>query len=600
MSLSPWHHFLKKKKMKSNFRISFSFVFFKFNLFHSTDISDGHGLKRMIYLFQDALATSKGDSVTKLQGHKKASKKHERKSSKTCEYDSSDDIPMEIVELMAKNQHERLLSRAEDTTENVYKMPESIASMKVPNIVDFTDVGKEVPGFLQEKNSSVQQPQSSNARSGVCTTGKKVEKAGKKPNGNTCICVKDNNSLWSTKRLEQSYASTGFVAFSHCQENPSSGVQFPVTVSGINPNACHQNRTVPPWSSCGQSYDGLQISSNKIPFNINIPPKVDDLCLQGAVFHCPHPSPKKNKSGNNHGNRGLNSIQKQKGKVISETNKGSLPAHACSSMDQGNACLSMMVPLDLYTNEAISAMNLLRLMDQGACSGTPADISMVGKQANPMQKPEFSHNHQHKEFFGLENGEFRTRNSSMCPMPTEFSDQNHQRGSSCKVSPVFRIGELRCSSQEAASDCSKPRRHFGFINGLSNTAASPKTHRKGKAKSSHLSIQTGGTSSLGSVAQEENVVNAKKRLLSTSDSLAQSMNGEMTRSVKNCCMTEICTINRNPAEFTIPGEGNKYMVGSEDLKVANMFTSSDKLRPATNVDGHKRRRIMKLTAIQGR
>ena len=165
---------------------------------------------------------------------------------------------------------------------------------------------------------------------------------------------------------------------------------------------------------------------------------------------------------------------------------------------------------------------------------------------------------------------------------------------------MHNIGELRHSSHKAASDSHKSRRHLGFINGLSSNAAPPKTHGKGKAKSSHSSIRTKGTSSHGCATPEENVGNAKKRLLYTSDSLAQSINNEMTQSVKNGCMTEICTINRNPAEFTIPGAGNAYMIGSEDLKRSDMFTSSDKLRPANNVDGHKRRRMMKLTAIQGR
>lgn len=35
------------------------------------------------------------------------------------------------------------------------------------------------------------------------------------------------------------------------------------------------------------------------------------------------------------------------------------------------------------------------------------------------------------------------------------------------------------------------------------------------------------------------------------------------------CRTEICSVNRNPADFSIPGEGNKFMIGREDLKRRN-------------------------------
>ncbi|XXG56729.1 hypothetical protein AAC387_Pa03g4067 [Persea americana] len=572
-----------------------------------------NGTSNPMHWPKDALATSNRDSVAELQAHKKASKKHEQKTSHKSEHDSSDDIPMEIVELMAKNQHERRLLNAEDTTKNMYKVPEKTASMKVPNIVDFTEVcGKAMSGFLQEKNSAVQRLQSSNAGSSLCTPGKKVGKASKKTNGNTRICERDNNGLLSMKQLEQSHAPTGFVPFSLYQENPPSRFQFPATISGIKPDkgshTCtqfldtyHLNGTVPPWSSCGQAYDGHLIPS--MPFNINIPHKVDDLCHQGVVCHCPLPSAKNIKSANNPKSMRPDlayPLQEQKEEVFSETNKGSLPAHAYSSMELGNECLSMTPPLDLYSNDTISAMNLLRLMDQGASSSTAADISKVGKQANPLKKPEFSHNHQHKDSFGPEDGVFRTGHLSMCPMPSEFFDLNHRLESLCELSQMHNIGELRHSSHKAASDSHKSRRHLGFINGLSSNAAPPKTHGKGKAKSSHSSIRTKGTSSHGCATPEENVGNAKKRLLYTSDSLAQSINNEMTQSVKNGCMTEICTINRNPAEFTIPGAGNAYMIGSEDLKRSDMFTSSDKLRPANNVDGHKRRRMMKLTAIQGR
>lgn len=327
----------------------------------------------MMYLFQDSLATSTCDSVTDLESHQKASTKYEQSISKTCEQDSVDDVPMEIVELMAKNQYERHLLNPENTTGNLYNMQ--------------------------------------------------------------------------------------------------------------------------------------------------------------------------------------------------ETNKH---------------------------------MNLLRRMDEGACSSTPVDISVLRKQAISLKKPESSNNNHHKELFGVKDRVCRTGNASVYPNSFELFDQNHRLGSSCLLfSSMCKIGELECSSHDAASHSSRSRKDVAFISGLSNNTSSSKSHRKGKTKSSLSSTQTRRPSSRRFLAQDGNLRNAKKRFLSPSDSVGQSKNNEMTGSMKNHCMTEICAMNRNPAEFTIPGAGNAYMIGSEDLKYLDMFPSSDRLCVTANMDGHKRRRMMKLSALHG-
>lgn len=50
---------------------------------------------------------------------------------------------------------------------------------------------------------------------------------------------------------------------------------------------------------------------------------------------------------------------------------------------------------------------------------------------------------------------------------------------------------------------------------------------------------------------------------------------------------EICNINRNPADFTIPEEGNEYMISDQDLKFKKMIFSNGKSN-LINVDGQKR------------
>ncbi|CAA0838371.1 Protein EMBRYONIC FLOWER 1 [Striga hermonthica] len=62
---------------------------------------------------------------------------------------------------------------------------------------------------------------------------------------------------------------------------------------------------------------------------------------------------------------------------------------------------------------------------------------------------------------------------------------------------------------------------------------------------------------------------------------------------------EICTLNRNPADFSIPDAKNEFMISAKDLKPKKRSSSSskDKSRPA-NMDGPKRQRARKDSSIK--
>ncbi|XP_058114221.1 protein EMBRYONIC FLOWER 1 isoform X2 [Magnolia sinica] len=583
-------------------------------------------------------------TIPDLARHKKASKKQDaRRTNKMPEQETLDDIPMDIVELMAKNQHERCLLNAEDAAESRYKMSEATAGMKgSANAMDSIEVlGKEVQNLLHEKTYSIQKPPPNNAGGGMCIT---------RTNGHPPdITGNYSSGHLNFNQVEQSHASTKFSAVSHFQEKPSSGVHFPVSDSGRNADkwslacmqfleACHSNQNISQENICrpahysGSHGSGSLIPSKTMPFDINVAPKVDELYDADMFSNAPDLLPRRTKNANGHADRGLTPmntdlaphLQKRKGKVVSDMNKGALPAHALSCTEKGNEYRpTMMGPVDLYTNDAIPAMHLLRLMDQGACSSTPIDISTDGKQDTFLKQHQFPQNRYHN-FLGLEDGTFEATE------PFEFFNQNHQLGNSSKLfSPLLKSGAFGPSVQDVAQKPKDYGRPFGFTGEFSGKEiySSPKTHGKEKTKSTRTPTQTRGRPrSHGSVLQDGNlgkgrksvtVHRTKKRLLSAADSTLQSKNTlingplmahvgvmankkhEIALAVENMSTTGICSVNRNPAEFSIPGVDNMYMIGSEDLRSMSMIPPKDVLR-LTNPDGHKRRRMMKLTAIQGR
>ncbi|GER32151.1 protein EMBRYONIC FLOWER 1 [Striga asiatica] len=64
-------------------------------------------------------------------------------------------------------------------------------------------------------------------------------------------------------------------------------------------------------------------------------------------------------------------------------------------------------------------------------------------------------------------------------------------------------------------------------------------------------------------------------------------------------MLEVCTLNRNPADFSIPDAKNEFMISAKDLKPKkrNSSWSKDRARPA-NMDGPKRQRARKDSSIK--
>ncbi|KAF5181945.1 Embryonic flower 1, putative isoform [Thalictrum thalictroides] len=134
---------------------------------------------------------------------------------KTSERAGSDEIPMEIVEMMAKHQHERFLGASENT--NV--LPgETTNELIGRTSMDETEVlGSEIPRFLQEKKSQKQITQSRNA--GNSSSGAKRVGSTRQTDPSGYNFQSRHNSIPSLP--EQSHTSTRFNTFPQNQEKPT-------------------------------------------------------------------------------------------------------------------------------------------------------------------------------------------------------------------------------------------------------------------------------------------------------------------------------------------------------------------------------------------
>ncbi|OUZ99989.1 hypothetical protein BVC80_9069g110 [Macleaya cordata] len=582
--------------------------------------------------FEAPSGTCNYENAADIQRHQNVSKTQSDESAKnTSKQAAFDDIPMEIVELMAKNQHERRLFSAEGTSGNSYCLSGTTEKVKDAGTKDFTEIlGNEMSRLLYEKNSGLQKNHSSNEGSSISTKGKGVIPVNQKSDGYLFqVNNKNKNISFNISQPEQSHGSMGFAAFSQNHEKPSRILQLPVRGSGTNcgknfswnvdtvahkcsstclPSTCLEaykmSQKLSAQSSCREDHHAWSsMVPSRVPFEINVPQKfVSESSNSKVLSQCAEPLAR----GNLYGDHDLISVdrnnfhlQKQGRNFDSSKNKSTNSKYPFLCTEMGDdSHRKNMGPLDLYTNETIPAMHLLKLMDAG--------------KNFTKQSPFPNNDLQKKDLSGLEIEQSKT---SRHPLPSDLFDTNSLARSLEHFPSVLKFDTVGCSSQK-----NENLRRVTGSTGPSDKLMfySPKTQEEEETKRKNPSTQPRGPRSNSSGKNHESVSvhNLQKGCSSASDSMpieghTQAMKNPVTHvelevnqkhgttwPVTTSCSTEFCSINRNPADFSAPGPGNFYMIGAADLKRRKMTPSRDKPGPS-NQDGHKRQRMMKLTAIQG-
>ncbi|KAF9681123.1 hypothetical protein SADUNF_Sadunf06G0192800 [Salix dunnii] len=573
---------------------------------------------------KDFCSAKSNEKTIGMQEHSAFPRKYTNQiAGKMSEQGALDDIPMEIVELMAKNQYERCLSDGEYEKHQV-ETPSSSRSQMM-NFSQVYGVGG-LSLFHQETTQKENPPA---RRNGVIKIGEPT-----KQKAVDFFSQADRNSF-GMRRLEKTCSPVGFGSFLQHQEKPPRRVQHSASISNIQNisqnckqtgdvvgnRSCYANFHTPgPCNTCqsvpqqSKEADHLWSSmmSNHMPFVYSIPPKCVTQSTNVDVF--PHSSGsmvKENMNGDRelkYLNKNAANLGKQNRNFGSETLIRACAEYSFTGKHNGiELNQKPMGSLDLYSNETIPAMHLLSLMDAGVQSSAPINMDVNSKV---LKRPSIIQNPEPKEFPRLDNLAIKAANTVKHPPPNHHG-KNQLAEKFCDHIPV---------TQTAAGASSSSIQHDKGIRMATDfpiQVIQDKDKRKGsdlrtqnKVNRSQKSAYGGFGTNCGSIpahsmqtmffdASDSSLLSFPFRSLENPNKhkLESPANNRTVHPRKSSSETEVCSVNRNPADFTVPEAGNMYMIAGEDLKFEKevpFVNGSCSLK----LDGPKR--LRKLPAVKGR
>ncbi|KAE8688993.1 Embryonic flower 1, putative isoform 2 [Hibiscus syriacus] len=519
-----------------------------------------------------------------------ARKNYDQRAERASGQGASDDIPMEIVELMAKNQYERCLPDREIDKQSLETTNNTISHQIR---VDLNKVyGNEEMSLLHET------PQKPKPRA----KNRKIGKIERDDMHNL------DRSRYNMSQLEQSFSAVSFKPFPLCREKPLNGFQISAA------NSSRQN-SAQNWQSIGNMVgqrspqasvqalgvcNSCQSAPNNMPYLFGIPQRCrDQVANVDVLSHCHRNLSKGNVSGNDDRNilNQASSFEKHARKFDSEI----LRTHA----DYPFACKhNGMGSIDLYSNETIPAMHLLSLMDAGLQSG--ALVNVDGNQG--FVKKTSSHGHHHSKVFSSLPSRGDRTNSMKHPtydcygkshLPESFCEctfatpaaspsTSFPHDKSFKKASYF-TDQLSLNSREKEKKCSDSRRQNKNCRSKKNASSSSGLNTCRTCTVHGLPKMVLGTSDFMMFrTQLQALVSANKQKRD-----GRTMCGTLFHP-KSGSENEICSINRNPADFCAPEARNIYMIRGEDLKFGRGTPSSGMVK----LTGSKRQK--KLTVRKER
>ncbi|XP_010453201.1 PREDICTED: protein EMBRYONIC FLOWER 1-like isoform X2 [Camelina sativa] len=517
----------------------------------STEVAD---VSRVLQ--KDASGADRKGKTVMVQEHDGAprSQSHDRKETTTEE--QNDDIPMEIVELMAKNQYERCLPDKEEDVSNKQPSQETAHKSKNALLIDLNETYDN--GISLEDNNNTSRPPK--------PCGSSARREEHFPMG------KQQQNSHDFFPISQPYVPSPFGIFPPTQENRASSIRF----SGHNCQWLGNSPTVATQNPSPSSFrvlracDTCQSVPNSHPIwpSSMIPPQSHHKPVSFNIDQSAKPG-MLSQTANNENTWNLNFVAangKQKCGTNSELSFGCKHAAGLSS--------SSSRPIDTFSSESsIPALHLLSLMNPRLRSTTPADQHGNTKFTKRHFPPV---NNQSKEFIELQTGDSSKTTYSTKQLPFDFYNKRFAQDSSSRKSfPI--IPPLGTSS-------------FSF----QNAQASWSPHhqeKKAKGKDTFAAPVYNNTNEKAAFASSND--QAKFQLLGASNSMMLPLKFHMTdkekkqkRKAESCNNASawplknsgpiVCSVNRNPADFTIPEPGNVYMLTAQNLKIRKRTTFKKK------------------------
>lgn len=496
---------------------------------------------------------------------------------------TSDDIPMEIVELMAKNQYERRLPDAEN-----YKQVSETDNFSRAVL----QVNTNRRGLLQKPKDLKQKAQARNGGNGAIHAGKIVEKRKQK---SADYFSNIGESHFNSNHLQQN-RMLGHDASIRSQKEPSNGIQHS---SGFKRQSCTEIRKCNGTIMESGPYNSKVLSSERC---------IDHLPVSAAQVwsssfmadHSPYEyqrfpahstdrekisSPRSLQIGNAetqncHNHHPIN-LERHGRRNDSEAYSQKFAEGSFSRRPRAVELHQDLVgSLEPYSNETISAMHLLSLMDAGMQSNSP--VTAVGMH-KLSKKPTIPHPPKGKEFSRMD----------ICFNKT--IQDIHQ------FSPAFQDG-VHISATNAPASTLQNSRGFRTDTNFSSPAVF-KSQNRAKTKCSDPSTFRSGGLSIGDRTFPDNGM--QKGLVNAPNSAAFVLAHHTERNSRKCKLvahtrirqnqkrsfeTEICSLNKNPAEFSLPEAGNIYMIGAEDFNFGRTLHSKNKSSTIYFNDGYSYKR----------
>ncbi|KAG1346707.1 hypothetical protein COCNU_06G005360 [Cocos nucifera] len=366
-----------------------------------------------------------------------------QKTANICEQEGLDDIPMDIVELLAKHQHERRLMSAGVAAENMYNLSEMTGNMRdgkdSERRCDESKVSDAAPKNLSQQRSHFNQAIDAIHK----TMSNKRDDSRLKACDSLIFCKKNLH-------IDLNQQPTDFLELPQCSGDPLGRLEHPVTASNRtnfsldkmkmqNSGSRHRDHATATKISSRNDHDGTSAPLNGTAFGsvtrkhhadfnyVNV--DSHDSCLDQSLKTVD----KKISCHDSHDPK-FTGVQLLLGKEKVNSSINICPAFA----EAGNGCHSRTIkPLDLYADETISALYLLRLMDQTAGLGA-SDTN----QSRSILESDLNCTDQFEELQGLEFG-FGTKEMPNHPKGARYSDQDQQQGNSSKpCHPVPTISVL--------------------------------------------------------------------------------------------------------------------------------------------------------------
>ncbi|XP_024023847.1 protein EMBRYONIC FLOWER 1 [Morus notabilis] len=556
----------------------------------------------------DISGASNCEKAILVKDHSSVSRKHaDRIAANVSDSGAWDDIPMEIVELMARNQYERRLENAENNN----RLLKTANEGRINQTIDYDRVCGSGELRIIEETGQRRNPR---ARNGINSSRKNVQ-SGKQKSVDYISNVNADN--FNINHLGQ--------------KKSSSGVQYPVSSSQCS---CAQNcKLNQDMAGHGFLNASMQLGPcEKCPIVSRPREEAAHLWSSTIPLHMPtsyNVSQKVASQPTNFNflrkhdpgflNLNVGGLEKHNQNSGSETFSRRNAEYPFANKHNGlEPQQNLMGSLDLYSNETIPAMHLLSLMDAGMQSGPAFNTggnSKFLKRTCPLD-------HNSKEYSQLEFGVYSrpgdimknplgvySKPSDTTKYPLDYYGKNKLPEKSHDFFPLNPTGGPSSSSFHHDKGFGRPNDFMGQV--------SFSSRRKEKVQSSSLPAQNRGHKALnpmfasGGLATNHNAIpghGLQKGLLGASSSMMCPLQLHTTENSTELKLgtphnngtfwppkispeSSICSINRNPADFSMPEAGNEYMIRGEDLKFGKL-----RKRPGLlSVDQRKRQRNAKRT-----